>query len=35
MEGHFVFERKDGAEFKVGVGRFFLALTTDPMMTQD
>lgn len=35
MEGHFVFEREGGAEFQVEVGRFFLAMNTAPIMSQD
>ena len=35
MEGHFIFERKDGERFQVAVGRFFLAMNTAPIMSQD
>lgn len=35
MEGHFVFEREGGEQFQAGVGRFFLALTTEPITAQE
>jgi len=35
MEGSYVFEREDGTQFEAEVARFFLALTTDPIATQD
>ncbi|MBC8451112.1 MAG: Co2+/Mg2+ efflux protein ApaG [Planctomycetes bacterium] len=35
MEGHYVFEREGGERFQAGVGRFFLALTTAPITSQD
>lgn len=35
MEGHYVFQRQDGETFEARVGRFFLALTTAPITSQD
>ena len=35
MEGHYTFEREDGARFDAKIGRFFLALTTAPIASQD
>lgn len=31
MEGCYVFEREDGSRFEAEIGRFFLALTTEPI----
>ena len=31
MEGHFIWEREDGEQFQVKIGRFFLASTTAPL----
>jgi ApaG protein len=35
MEGHYVFERASGSRFEAAIGRFFLALTTAPIASQD
>jgi len=36
MEGHYDFVREEGEQpFKVGIGRFFLALSTAPITAQD